>query len=248
MKWKVEGGIHYSMLQNPTSSAYVPGEDIKFFSEQDTCPNGPTGKSSDKKFETMPRGKRANKNIANMKSPFSRPSSAATRPAVQRRAGIGQGAKSGLAEVALIATSRMYLASLDNRFWEAIQDMSRDIVDGIKKHGGVLIVGRVSMMPTPNPDTGIRQTFFYDAYIKDGAKSIDELFTPTVKSDATPAFVGPQPWAGLSKTKPASMGPRETAFIGAAKYGPPKAWVPPRGYMVLGEYKVFATSTTNAKR
>lgn len=220
LKWKEDGGIHYSMLQSPTSSAYVPGEDIKFFSEQDISPTGPTGKSATMKFGMMPRGKRANHNIGNPKNPFAKPASATIRPSVQRRPGIGQGAKSGLAEVARIASSRRYLNTLDERFWEAIQDMSREVAAGIKEHGGVLIIGRVSMMPTPDPDTGIRQAFFCDAYIKDGAKSVNDLFSARAKSNTKPDLAGPQP----------------------------KQWIASRGYMVLGEYQVFATSTSNARR
>ncbi|RLJ60503.1 hypothetical protein BCF46_0704 [Litoreibacter meonggei] len=238
--WKEVGGIRYSMLQSPTSSAYVPGEDIKFFGEHNYNPKGPTGADSTKKFGKLPRGKRVSGKIAPMRNPFAKP--AVPHTSAQRRVGVGQGATSAAAEVGLMAISRHHLNSINDKLWRTLQNMSDEIVAGIKMHGGVLIVGRVSMMPTPNPETNMRQTFFYDAYIKDGAKTIDELYTPEVQSNAAPSFVGPQPWDGLLKSKSASASAREY------KYPSPKPWVAPAGYMVLGEYLVFATSVTNKWR
>ncbi|EPX80856.1 hypothetical protein [Litoreibacter arenae] len=237
-RWKEVDGIHYSMLQAPTSAAYVPGEDIKFFGDYDYNPKGPTGADSNTKFGMAPRGKRINRQIAPLRNPFAKPP--VPKASLQRRVGVGGGISAAKGEVLLMGMSRVHLMSINHKLWKAIENMKGNVAAGIKEHGGVLIVGRVSMMPTPNPETGMRQAFFYDAYIKDGAKSIDDLYRPDVKSDSRRAFVGPQPWDGHIKTKPAS--------IGAAKYGPPKPWVPPARYMVLGEFLVFATNVGNQRR
>ena len=185
----------------------------------------------------MPRGKRVSGKIAPMRNPFTKPATSHT--SARRLGGFGHGSMGGVTEVALMATSRHHLNSINDKLWDTIQKMSDDILDGIKKHGGVLIIGRVSMMPSPNPETNMRQTFFYDAYIKDGAKSIDALYAPRVKSTADQPFVGPKVKGG-PKTSGASMS--------ASKYPPPKPWIAPAGYMILGEYQVFATSVTNKWR
>ncbi|MEP3345694.1 hypothetical protein [Litoreibacter sp.] len=149
---------------------------------------------------------------------------------VTRRSG-----REGLAEVALRASSFAYTMSMHTALYREVKQINNQIAKGIKKYGGVLIVGRVHMMQYPNPDTGMRMAYMKDCYCSDGGESVDAVFKRESREQAT---IGPQRGRG---------GPPR-AFMSASKFPtPPSIGAPPYG-QVEERFLMWAEPASNSRR